>query len=79
MSATGFANALASSLNAEVVSKKLLSKGALFFEFDKFSGDIFCTCLSSGMLWHKMGCPISHKWDALHKMGCPIFNMNEML
>ena len=26
----------------------------------------------NGMLWHKMGHPISHKWDALHKMGCPI-------
>jgi len=47
MSATGFANALTSSLIAEVVSKTLSSKGTFFFEFDKFSDEIFCASATS--------------------------------
>jgi hypothetical protein len=60
MSATGFANALTSSLIAEVVSKTLLSKDALLFEFDKFSDEIFCASASRawrlrpGMTWYKI-------------------------
>jgi hypothetical protein len=58
MSATGFANsALTSSLIAEVVSKTLLSKDALFFEFDKFSDEVFCASATSSMAtpsWHDL-------------------------
>ena len=57
MSATGFANALTSTLIAEVVSKTLASKGTLFFEFDKLSDDIFCAGATSSTAtpsWHDL-------------------------